>query len=40
MAIGYHDGTAKIFQLNYSLSHKKKDEEKMLKGLMEEKDQY
>ena len=40
VAIGYHDGTSKIFQLNYSLSHKKKEEEKMLKGLMDEKDQY
>ena len=27
LAIGYHDGKAKIYQLNYSLSRKKKDEE-------------
>lgn len=40
VAIGYHDGTSKIFQLNYSLSRKKKDEEKLLKSLMEEKDQF
>lgn len=38
LAIGYHDSTCKIYQLNYSLSHKKKDEEKMLRSLMEEKD--
>ena len=38
LAIGYGDGTAKIFQLNYSLSRKKKDEEKLLRSLMEEKD--
>ena len=38
LAIGYHDGSAKVFQLNFSLSRKKKDEEKQLRGLMEEKD--
>ena len=27
--MGYHDGTAKIFQLNYSLSTQKKDEIKL-----------
>ena len=40
LAIGYHDGTAKVFQLNFSLSRKKKDEEKSLRGLMDEKDQF
>ena len=40
LAIGYHDGTCKVFQLNFSLSRKKKDEEKQLKSLMEEKDQF
>jgi len=29
--VGYHDGTAKIFQLNYSLSTQRKDEIKILK---------
>mmetsp|Transcript_43297 Transcript_43297/g.57280 ORF Transcript_43297/g.57280 Transcript_43297/m.57280 type:complete len:107 (+) Transcript_43297:1610-1930(+) len=38
LAIGYGDCTARIFQLNYSLSRKKKDEEKLLRSLMEEKD--
>jgi len=36
LAIGYGDGTARIFQLNYSLSHKKKDEEKHLRSLTED----
>ena len=40
LAIGYGDGSARIFQLNYSLSRKKKDEEKLLRSLMEEKDQF
>ena len=40
IAVGYHDGTAKIIQLNQSLSRKKKDEEKLLRSLMEEKDQF
>ena len=31
LAVGYHDGSAKIFQLNYSLSTQKKDEIKLLK---------
>ena len=39
LAVGYHDGTAKVFQLNYSLSRAKQDEVKMLKSLLEEKDQ-
>ena len=39
LAVGYHDGTSKIYQLNYSLSRAKKDEVKILKSLMEEKDQ-
>lgn len=40
LAIGFGDGTAKIFQLSYALSRIKKDEEKLLRGLMEEKDQF
>ena len=39
LAIGYHDGTSKVFQLNHSLSRIKNDEVKILKSLMEEKDQ-
>ena len=35
LAIGYHDGTSKIFQLNFSLSRKKRDEEGQLRSLME-----
>ena len=39
LAIGYHDGTAKVFQLNDSLSRIKKDEKGILQRLIEEKDQ-
>ena len=39
LAVGYHDGTSKVFQLNDSLSRVKKDEVGILKSLMEEKDQ-
>jgi len=39
LAVGYHDGSAKIYQLNYSLSRAKKDEVKILKSFMEEKEQ-
>ena len=31
LAVGYHDGSAKIFQLNYSLSTQQKDELKFLR---------
>jgi WD repeat-containing protein 34 len=37
LAVGYHDGTAKIFQLNYSLSTQKKDEIKLLRQNFMEK---
>lgn len=39
LGVGFHDGTSKIFQLNYSLSRPKKDELKILKSLMEDKEQ-
>jgi len=35
LAIGYHDGTAKIFQLNYQLSQPKKDEVSTLRGFID-----
>ena len=38
LAVGFHDATSKIFQLNYSLSRPKKDELKVLKSLMEDKE--
>ena len=39
LAVGYHDGTARIFQLNYSLSTQKKDEIKLLKqSFLEQKE--
>lgn len=38
LAIGYHDGTTKIYRLNYSLSNPKKNEIKVLKSFLEEKD--
>jgi WD40 repeat protein len=38
LAVGYHDGTAKIFQLNYSLSTQKNDEIRHLKSLFLEKE--
>lgn len=39
LAVGYHDGTAKVFQLNYSLSTQKKDELKFLKqSFLEQKE--
>lgn len=31
LAVGYQDGSAKIYQLNHSLSNQKKDEIKLLK---------
>ena len=37
LAVGYHDGNAKIFQLNSALSNQRKDELKVLKSFLEEK---
>jgi WD repeat-containing protein 34 len=37
LAIGYHDGTVKIFRLNYSLSNKQPSDLKILKSFCEDK---
>lgn len=37
LAVGYHDGTTKIYRLNYSLSNPKKNEISLLKSFLEEK---
>jgi WD40 repeat protein len=38
LAIGFHDGTVKIYQLNYSLSKAKPDELNILKSFMDDKE--
>jgi len=37
LAVGYHDGGARIYRLNYQLSNVQKNELKVLQSFLEEK---
>ena len=37
LAVGYHDGTVKVYRLNYLLANIQKSETKVLMGFLEEK---